>query len=581
MQHVVSILLQAQDQASKVLKGMTENFSQIQNKVQAMQPMFQNMAMIWGTAFAGISYWINQSIASANDLGESINAVNVVFGQGAGELLKFGETANKTVGLSKTAFNQLAVPVGAMLQNMGYWFKEATENTILLTKRASDMASVFNVDVTEAMGAISAWLRGEADPLERFGVSLKDAQIKAYALANWIGAVGKELTEQEKTTARLGLLYQQTAKLEGDFVNTSDQLANSKRILDATMKNITATLGNSFLPIINQVLQAVAPIVTRIGEWVEKNPIFARNILLVVAGLSGLSLVLGTIGMMLPWIITWFSILMGPIWLVALAVTALWVAWGTNFLGIRDKTQEVINFIKPFILDSMVVIKEDIESALTWIKEFWAKWGDEITLVVTTVFNILSTIFTTAFENISIIVQGFITVLNYTISLFTNLFQGNFQGAWDMVVAIFKTMGSVIVEVFKNSLNSLLTIVDTLIGKMVERVKNGISMIKKIVGDVFSSWTWIGNILSIAWARAEGGPVAGWKTYLVGEKWPELFTPGVSGSITPNHQLASNSININISWVNISNGMDLNSFTSKVEEVVMKAIEGRKNYSYT
>lgn len=42
-------------------------------------------------------------------------------------------------------------------------------------------------------------------------------------------------------------------------------------------------------------------------------------------------------------------------------------------------------------------------------------------------------------------------------------------------------------------------------------------------------------------ARAGGGPVAAGRSYLVGEKGPELFTPKASGSITPNNQLASRS----------------------------------------
>ena len=41
----------------------------------------------------------------------------------------------------------------------------------------------------------------------------------------------------------------------------------------------------------------------------------------------------------------------------------------------------------------------------------------------------------------------------------------------------------------------------------------------------------------IAGAKAAGGPVSGGLTYLVGERGPELFTPGASGGITPNHAL--------------------------------------------
>jgi len=51
--------------------------------------------------------------------------------------------------------------------------------------------------------------------------------------------------------------------------------------------------------------------------------------------------------------------------------------------------------------------------------------------------------------------------------------------------------------------------------------------------------------------RASGGPVSAGRTYLVGEKGPELFTPGQSGGITPNHQLAAvggGETNINITY---------------------------------
>lgn len=50
-------------------------------------------------------------------------------------------------------------------------------------------------------------------------------------------------------------------------------------------------------------------------------------------------------------------------------------------------------------------------------------------------------------------------------------------------------------------------------------------------------------------ARASGGPVEAGKTYLVGEKGPELFTPGRSGGITPNNMLgggASNNVSVNV-----------------------------------
>jgi phage-related minor tail protein len=52
----------------------------------------------------------------------------------------------------------------------------------------------------------------------------------------------------------------------------------------------------------------------------------------------------------------------------------------------------------------------------------------------------------------------------------------------------------------------------------------------------------------VAGKRANGGPVAGGSTYLVGERGPELFTPSSSGNITPSHAMgggANITVNVN------------------------------------
>lgn len=51
--------------------------------------------------------------------------------------------------------------------------------------------------------------------------------------------------------------------------------------------------------------------------------------------------------------------------------------------------------------------------------------------------------------------------------------------------------------------------------------------------------------MNIAGQRALGGPVSGGASYLVGERGPEIFTPGASGNITPNNALGGKSVVIN------------------------------------
>jgi len=192
-------------------------------------------------------------VKAFSDLGEAVNAVSVVFGESSKQLEEFATTASTQVGLSKRAFLQAATPIGAALQNVGYSADEAAEKSIVLTKRAADMASVFNVDVSEALTAINAGLRGESEPIKRFGVGLDEASIKAYALANGIARQGEEMTNAQKVQARYGLLMEQSNKVAGDFVNTSDSIANSQRIMKAQTEDSAAKLAQNLAPAVQKV----------------------------------------------------------------------------------------------------------------------------------------------------------------------------------------------------------------------------------------------------------------------------------------------------------------------------------------
>jgi len=58
---------------------------------------------------------------------------------------------------------------------------------------------------------------------------------------------------------------------------------------------------------------------------------------------------------------------------------------------------------------------------------------------------------------------------------------------------------------------------------------------------------------------AEGGRVTGGRPYIVGERGPELFSPGVSGNITPNHALGGSTnivVNVDASGSNVEGDED-------------------------
>jgi nucleotide-binding universal stress UspA family protein len=59
---------------------------------------------------------------------------------------------------------------------------------------------------------------------------------------------------------------------------------------------------------------------------------------------------------------------------------------------------------------------------------------------------------------------------------------------------------------------------------------------------------------SFGGARAEGGPVTGGSTYLVGERGPEMFVPRTSGMIVPNEAMGGSTTNNVVVNVNMQDG---------------------------
>lgn len=68
------------------------------------------------------------------------------------------------------------------------------------------------------------------------------------------------------------------------------------------------------------------------------------------------------------------------------------------------------------------------------------------------------------------------------------------------------------------------------------------------------AWAASSAAFSLSGKKASGGPVTGGKTYLVGEKGPELFTASSSGNITPNNQLGGGGVVVN-QTINVSTGV--------------------------
>lgn len=205
-------------------------------------------------ATKAITDFARSSITAASDLGESINAVQVTFGDAADEILAFGETASKVVGMSAEEYNSFAVQFAGFTKQIAGDNGDIAGVTEELTTRIADFASVMNLDIPQAAQVFQSTLAGQTEPIRAFGIDMSAASVAAFAVQEGIAASATEMTQSEKIQATYLKLMQDTEKVAGDFGNTSDSLANSQRILKADFQNMQAEIGQALLPVMEQLV---------------------------------------------------------------------------------------------------------------------------------------------------------------------------------------------------------------------------------------------------------------------------------------------------------------------------------------
>ena len=155
---------------------------------------------------------------------------------------------------------------------------------------------------------------------------------------------------------------------------------------------------------------------------------------------------------------------------------------------------------------------------------------------------------------------AFIDIVNNVKALVIPIFQGlqsafksvskavmdnkeSFQALLDFAKIVAPYFGGAL-KIAITGIGKALAIVVGIVADVIDGFRTLISVGSKI-------GNFLGNLNPFGGGKAVGGPVSMGKTYLVGEKGPELFSPSSNGSIIPNNKLGGTSsgttINISVS----------------------------------
>ena len=218
----------------------------------------------------------------AGNLEQSVGAIESVFKDNAGTMLKWSGEAAKNVGLSKNEFNELGTLIGSQLKNAGTPMKDLAGDTNNLIGLGSDLASMFGGTTRESVEAISSALKGERDPIEKYGVSLKQASIDAKAAELGFSKVGGSFDQNAQSAATVALIMDQTADAQGNFARESDTLAHKQQVAGAQWANLKGKMGDLFLPTLTRVMgfvtdkalpgfERMVGALKALGSWISGN----------------------------------------------------------------------------------------------------------------------------------------------------------------------------------------------------------------------------------------------------------------------------------------------------------------------
>lgn len=237
-----------------------------------------------------------QGAAEAAVMGEKIAQVsssfNTIFGPAADNLRTKLDETRRSMALSRSETESMLLPMGQMATNAGFTADAAANLSGKLLTMAGDVAA-FNPligDSSEALGAMQAALRGEFDPLERFGSKLSAARVKAEAARlRGIDPLNAALTDQQlEIMAVVSLLEQDFAPALGTLEAAEGSAADNMNELTAAWKDGKEAgyrLANETL---TPLLGDMADLIERNAEAAEKGNILGQTF-------SNVAGVLGTI----------------------------------------------------------------------------------------------------------------------------------------------------------------------------------------------------------------------------------------------------------------------------------------------
>jgi hypothetical protein len=229
----------------------------MQNAWKKLQKVTQS-PLFTAVSIGAVTLFAKAAIQSFAEVEDATSALQSTFGESGDRIVAWANETAIAFNLSRREALTAAQTIAVFGDSAGLAGEELETFAISLTERAADAASFFGGTTADAITAFGAALRGENEPIRKYGVLLDDATLRAKAFEMGLTeATNKALTPQQKTLAAYNVIMEQTTRVQGDVARTSDSMANQIKQSQAQMENFKSTVGETLAVGLAPILQAL------------------------------------------------------------------------------------------------------------------------------------------------------------------------------------------------------------------------------------------------------------------------------------------------------------------------------------
>jgi hypothetical protein len=442
--------------------GAVKDLDQTSSKFDKFKGIASGAMAIAGPAV--LAKGLQDCVTAASDLNETVSKGQQIFGPAFASVEQFAGTAAEQFGISKQAALDASSTFATFGKSAGLSGDDLAGFATGLTGLSSDLASFNNTSPEQAIDAIGAALRGEAEPMRQYGVLLDDATLRNRAMAmGLIQSTKDALTPQQKVLAAQAEIYAQTADAQGDFAKTNEGLAGQAKIATARFEDMKGEIGTALLPVITQMAgyfnDFVVPALKFVAEHANVFLPLAAGIAAVVLGIkawgagqkivaayTAIQTALTTEGTIAQGIFNAVAsafplvlIIIAVVAAIALLIAGIMWAWN-NVEWFRDGVLAAWEFIKIGIN----AIWETIQTVFTAVVGF-------IGPIISTIISVFSTLFSFWLAGFQFYLNLVMTVFNVVWDVISNVVKfiwNLFSAYFEFLFAGYRLLWNIIVSVF-------------------------------------------------------------------------------------------------------------------------------------